>query len=63
MKIVETRAFKIHTGRGNWDNYIADTIEEAIKLCREEYPDSTIFSVEYMGTCKRKTTKTITVDV
>ena len=45
------------------DSYIASTIEEAISMFRKDHPDSFIQKVTVGSKVKRKSTKTITIDV
>lgn len=42
---------------------IADTIEEAIEMAREYNKGSNIKEIRYCFSAKRKSTKTITIDV
>ena len=45
------------------DSYIASTIEEAISMFREDHPGSFIQGVTAGKKVKRKSTKTITIDI
>lgn len=45
------------------DSYIASTIEEAISMFRKDHPGSFIRKVMAGSKVKRKSTKTITIDV
>lgn len=42
--------------------YIADSMESAVKMCRDREPDCTITEVRFVCNAIRKTTKTIQVE-
>ena len=62
MKFIIEQVYKIHYS-GDWQCYSANNIEEAIAMCREDHPTCDISSVEFIAHTRRKSTKTITVDV
>lgn len=67
MKFITENVFKVifktKDHFNDWQCYSANTIEEAIAMCREERPDCMIYSAEYTNKTKRKYTKTITEEV
>lgn len=68
MKFVTEQIYHINYGAGSTHyeltaSYIASTIEEAISMFREDHPDSFIQGVTAGNKVKRKSTKTVTIDV
>lgn len=66
-KFITEQIYKIHVtydGLSEWRYYIADSIEDAIAMCREDTPKWTIWNVERICyEAKRRSIKTITVEV
>lgn len=66
-KFIEEMVYKIHItrdGYSEWVYYITDSVEDAVKMCMEDKPDWTIWNIERICfSAKRRSTKTITVEV
>ena len=66
-KFITEEVYKVHLTEYNtsmYAYYVTNCIEEAISMCREEFPKGEIWSIEKVSiSAKRKSTKTITVEV
>lgn len=61
-KFIREQVYRVHYS-GDWQCYSANDIEEAISMCREEHPGCSVNSVEFIAHTKRRSTKTLTIDV
>lgn len=62
-KFIKEQVYRVLRSGGEWQCYSASNIEDAIKMCIEEYPKCEIYGVEFVAHTKRSKTKTITIDV
>lgn len=59
---IKEEIFRVHFDH-DYQCYSANSIEEAISMCREDHPGCDVHSVDFIGHTRRRTSKTITIDV